>query len=82
MGLWAGPAPEGWRRDIRRPAARGWKGAVRFESWAPGKGDFEGLHLLKGLEVRDNSSVEERHRTRVGALKEMKWKADGTQALR
>lgn len=31
--------------------AWGWKGAVRFESWAPGKGDFEGLCLLKGLEV-------------------------------
>lgn len=23
--------------------AWGWKGAVRFESWAPGRGDFEGL---------------------------------------
>lgn len=61
--------------------AWGWKGAVRFQSWAPGKGDFEGLCLLKGPEVWGHQQYGGETQDQSGCIKGDEMEADGSQAL-
>ena len=61
----------------------GQEGAVRIELWVPGKGSLGTVPLRAGALETIDSNVETRAKTRMGALKHLRWKASGigTQAL-
>lgn len=59
------------------------EGAVRIELWVPGKGPLGTVPLRAGTLETIDSNVGTRPRTRMGALKHLRWKASGigTQVL-